>query len=181
MYRVIFSLIDDIFHKQVLGFIERNDPLGILATLPKGYGLEFIRMNIKSLMAQSIYEETLLHAFSIVKTNWSHVPVCDIKYLFDIADENRLLKAGDPLPEDGPFTLYRGISGNGYKRRKRGISWTSSFKTAKWFAERSSWPNPEVYMAHVKKKFVYVYDNGREEREFICNIPKHIKLKKVWP
>jgi hypothetical protein len=33
-----------------------------------------------------------------------------IRELFETADKDRLLAAGDPLPGDEPFTIYRGTS-----------------------------------------------------------------------
>jgi hypothetical protein len=33
------------------------------------------------------------------------------KNLFIMADKKKLLARGDPLPNSGPFTLYRGVAG----------------------------------------------------------------------
>ncbi len=43
-----------------------------------------------------------------------------------MADREKLLSLGDPIPDQEFFTLYRGISGGkGQARRVKGLSWTS--------------------------------------------------------
>jgi len=107
-----------------------------------------------------------------------------IRFLFELADRERLLQEGDPLPDDGPFTVYRGVAGHGAKRRLRGISWTASLDKAIWFAERfaesSKIEKPMVYQVTIMAEHVYVYSNDRNEQEFLCDISREMKLKKVW-
>jgi hypothetical protein len=96
------------------------------------------------------------------------------------------LKAGDPLPHEGSFTLYRGgIAGEEDFLHKRRISWTTSFETAKWYTERFSdffeLEKSMVFEAQVEEQYVYAYTNERNEKEFLCDIPDSLKLKRVWP
>ncbi len=87
------------------------------------------------------------------------------------ADRERLRAAGEPLPHNGPFTIFRGVAGEGLCRRVRGLSWTLDFKQAFWFANRSACSfnlaNPAVYRAQVSADDVYFFDNDRNEQELV--------------
>jgi hypothetical protein len=123
----------------------------------------------------------LLVAYEKTRTNFSGWPLAGVKLLFRIADRKKLLESGEPLPGDGPFTIYRGVSGRGAARRIRGISWTGSLERAIWFAKRFHLEKPTVFKVVVDKSLIYAYDNGRQEAEFLCEIPDNLKLEKVWP
>lgn len=162
--------------------LAENDIMSLLLYLDNTYHLAFVVDNLTVLKEHGFYEKALLDAYSITRTNFAGWSFHVLHRLFHLADRGRLLSLGDPLPGEGPFKVYRGVSGEGTKRRGRGISWTASFDMAKWFAQRfADLGNPAVYMATVGPERVYAYDNGREEQEFLCDIPKEMKLKKVWP
>lgn len=181
------SLLSGFETMEVMDGFEKKDPMDMLASFSNDHGLEFVMQNMIPLYRQGIYEETLFWAYTGCRLNWSHISPSWMYHLFSFANRDRLLKIGDPLPSDGPFRLYRGVAGVGAKRRKRGISWTASIEKAKWFAKRFSdvlgvqLEKPMVYMASVPKEYVYVYTNDREEEEFLCYIPRDLKLTKVWP
>ena len=177
------SLIEPFFLEHAIECFRNKHVMGILICFSNDYGLDFVYDNYVPLLKQDIYEEGLFKAYTGCRVNWSHFPQSRLKYLFSLANKDRLMKIGNPLPHDGPYTLYRGVAGNGSKRRKGGISWTASFEKAKWFATKLSvvLQKPMVYMTVVEKKDVYVFYNGREEQEFLCNITNEHKLKKVWP
>jgi hypothetical protein len=44
--------------------------------------------------------------------------------------------------DDAPLTLYRGANIHEHRRRIYGFSWTTDIKTARWFAEHWSQPEP---------------------------------------
>lgn len=177
------SLVDNQWHHEVEKDFFNKNPEGMLCLLPNHFGLRFVCDNVGPLLQQEIYERALIFAYTGCSFNYCQWPLVTLKMYFDMADRNRLLDAGDKIPGDGPFFLYRGVSGKGRKKKIRGISWTSSFKNAKFFAERFAdfLENPEIYCTKLSKKYIYTYYNDRSEEEFLCNIPKHQKIKKVWP
>ncbi len=100
--------------------------------------------------------------------------------MLDLADRKKLRNAGDALPGNGPFTLYRGVAGVGRARHVRGLSWTASLPDAKWFATRyalgfqspfACLENPAVYRVVVPADDVLAYLTDREEQEFIVLLP----------
>lgn len=74
----------------------------------------------------------------------------------------------DKLPDQ--FTVYRGHQGF----NKRGYSWTLSFWTAKWFAQRFNQSKPGVIKATINKKDVIASILGRNEYEIVA-LPKNLK------
>ncbi len=163
---------------------ESGDVEGILGLLDNTYRLAFVADNIQWLKSQNKYEYALLDAYTSTRTNYSGFSLSTIKNLFEIADRAALLAEGEPLPGVGPFTVYRGVAGNGAQRRLRGLSWTADKEKAIWFAERyhkHGVSDPAVFQAEIPAALVYAYDNGREEQEFICDIKKDHKLLRVWP
>ena len=175
--RIDESLIDLAKEDWAKGDIE-----GVLIRMPNTRGLAFVSDNIPILREYGLFEKALISAYVRTRTNWSFWPFSEIRYLFSIADRKKLIEAGDPLPGDGPFTVYRGVSGRGVARRIRGISWTSSMERAIWFANRDpSLEKPAVFEAIVDKSLVLAYCEDRQESEFLCNMPRDLKLRKVWP
>ena len=69
----------------------------------------------------------------------------------------------DNLPDN--FPIFRGIQTS--KAVKRGLSWTTDIKVAKWFAKR--WKKGKVYQARINKKDVFYYTNQRNEKEVVIN------------
>ena len=177
------SLVEPFFIERAIEAFRNKDAGQMLIYFSNDYGLDFVSANIFPLKQQGIFEEALFYAYAGCRVNWSGVTKNLLDHLFFIADKDRLMKIGDPLPHDGPYKVYRGVAGIGAKRRKRGISWTASFEKAKWFATRFSdfLEKPIVYITVVEKKDVYAFHNGRKEQEFLCHITKEHKLKKVWP
>jgi hypothetical protein len=147
-----------------------------------GYALDDVFHDRAALLKQGIYEKALLAAFADCALNNARYPVADLALMFKIADRQRLRAAGDPLPGRGPFTLYRGVAGDGRGRRVRGYSWTASFKKAKWFAERlPRRADPAVYEVEAPERWVLVYTNERKEQEFLLRLPRGAELTQVWP
>lgn len=109
-------------------------------------------------------------------TNWSFDMIL---FLFSIAKPNKLRATGDPIPDQEFFTLYRGVAGNGRKRRVNGISWTSSPKVAAWFAKRYDWlEDPAVFKITVPNNQVLACINDRNEKEYLLKLPLPGKPKR---
>lgn len=155
-----------------------DDPMGCLVTMSNMQYLRFLFEHMEALKEKGFYEEVLLEALIAPSTNLSAVPLYFLKSFLEWADKEKMRGLGDPLPSNGPFTLYRGVAGKGAARRKRGISWTASLEKAKWFANRFNLEKPMVYQTTVSIEHVYAYSNARNEQEFICLIPENQKLKR---
>jgi hypothetical protein len=141
----------------------------------------FVVDNYKPLQDMEIFEEAFFETFIKAKTNNSNIPWSVISDLLKMADREKLMSKGDPLPEKkDTYTLYRGIAGKGAARRKYGQSWTGTFDKAKWFAKRLSLEKPMVYKAIVPKDCICFYTNVRNEDEYVCLIPDKLKLVEVW-
>ena len=157
----------------------KQDPEEILMLLDNQWGLSFVADNIGWLKALDKYETCLVEAYTGTRTNnakWS-IPV--LKLLFKCADRGRLLAEGEPLPPGDTFTLYRGVAGDGKKRRPSGPSWTSSLEVAKWFALRlPHLADPAIYSATVRREDVLFYYTGRGEDDFVLfvNRPKRMPI-----
>jgi hypothetical protein len=143
----------------------------------------FVCDNIALLKREGLYETALLRAYTGTKLNFSRWSRRVVEYLFVIADRQNLIDAGDPIPNEKTFVLYRGVAGVGRKRRVNGISWTSSMDTAVWFAGRNSrlffLPDPAVFTVTVSIESVLAYYNGRDEAEFLLQLPLPVKPKRV--
>ena len=78
-------------------------------------------------------------------------------------EERTYLKS---LPDT--VTVYRGVAKG---RNPDGLSWTDSYETAKWFADR--WhSNGEIRRGVVLKKDILAYFNGRDENELVIPTEK---------
>lgn len=132
-----------------------------------GEELGLVFDNSVALMEAGIYERALVYAWTSVKHNFHRWDTKVLRWLFERADRPRLLAAGDSLPGEPPFTLYRGVSGNGRGRKERGLSWTDSLDTACFFALRyPRLADPAIFTAKVRRVFCYIKD--RDESEFVC-------------
>jgi len=158
--------------------LKQGDVLGFLIKSERGNTdwLAIVGANASALRERGLYEEVLIHAWEGTRTNHASADPMLLERLFASADKAKLRAAGDPLPGPGPFTLYRGVAGVGARRRHHGMSWTSSFDCAAWFASRYSLPDPAVLRVEVEERAVHAYLNGRAEEEFIVALPPGKRL-----
>jgi hypothetical protein len=174
------EIIDYRLHSKVHEAFENGDVDSIFGCMPNHFCLWFFFMNRRAFIERAIYEEALVNAYTATRVNNCALPLSVLKSLFDDCDKDRLLKAGNPLPEGDKFVVYRGVSGVGRKRRARSYSWTLDYDRAKWFSERFSFlPNPAVYMATVKRKSVLCFIEGRNESEVIT-LPSWREMQQVY-
>jgi len=153
----------------------------ILICMDNMDGLEWVSRHLDILIDRGTYEKSLLHAYSACRLNWCHYSLLDLRYLFSLADRNKMLLAADPLPDEQIFTLYRGVSGKGKYRRVSGISWTSDISTAKFFAARFKFENPAVYRIQVSraKIFARLHESYRTENEYLVSFLDGTRPKRV--
>lgn len=177
------TLIAPILHESALEEIEVGNVSGFLGKSEYGnqHTLTIVHQNIDALKERGLYEKALIDAFIDSRTNNHQWPARELEALFQFADRERLRAAGNRLPNPGPFTLYRGVAGRAPSRRVRGLSWTSSFDRAKWFAQR--WPelgDPAVYRAIVAEEDVLFYTNDRNEEEYVVHLRASYRPRLVW-
>jgi len=162
-------------------FERTGDVRALFSFIDNHKKMAFVVDNHAQLKKMEIFEKALLEAY--VSTNGNNFNISSevINLLFATADKQKLFYIGNPLPEDkNIYKLYRGVSGNGSARRKYGISWTGSLDKAIWFAKRYGFEKPIVYQAQVPKENIYAYDNDRNEDEYLCDIPRSLKLREIW-
>ena len=157
---------------------ESGDAEGFIVYVPEGFRLEVVFRNAQRLRRFKVYEEALVAAFLEPRLN-NRNSYGILGKLFRRADRKRLLEAGDTLPGKGPFTLYRGVAGNGPLRHARGWSWTRNMEIAKRFAVLFDLPKPTVFTTRVKASDVLVYLRRGGEDEFIVD-PARLSLQKIW-
>lgn len=97
--------------------------------------------------------------------------------LFSKANKKKLMdideiKAYNKLPKI--VKVYRGLQRGAIRK---GLSWTTDIKTAKWFADRFK-RNGKVLIASVNKKDIYAYKLKRDEFEIILNPNKLMEESK---
>jgi hypothetical protein len=151
---------------------------GFLNYVPEKSRLEVVFRNAERLIRFGLYERALVAAFIEPWIN-NRNSYSILGKLFRRADRNRLLDAGDTLPGKGPFTLYRGVAGNGRSRHVRGWSWTRNIETAKNFAVLFDLPKPAVFTTTVKASDVLIYLEKGGEDEFIVDAAP-LSLRKIW-
>jgi len=145
------------------------------------WGIDFISDNLFLLKEDGLLEKAFVFAYDGARVNWNHVSQWVLNFIVSQCSRDRLRSLGDPMPDGKTFTLFRGISGNGSARRKRGLSWTGDFEKAKWFALRFPYlATPAVIQATMPRECVLFYTNSRQENEFVCMVNPEVKLKTIW-
>jgi hypothetical protein len=135
--------------------------------------------NMKFLSYHGALEKIVLEVHSGRKKYWDDVDHYILRDIINFCDQGRMRAAGDPLPEQEIYTLYRGVNGYGDERRVvDGISWTDSPNIASWFANknflysrRTELHDPAVFQVNVQKEDILAYYNGRKESEYILKVP----------
>jgi len=103
-------------------------------------------------------------------------------------DVRKIIAAADfPIPAKGPVSIYRGTAGIDPKTASKGLSWTTSYETACWFA--CAWrintgkANPLVLKATTNPSELIYWSNDREEVEVILRRPPLFEIdphSRVW-
>ena len=165
---------------KAIAALEEGNSTGFLLPASNEYHLDLVYRNQGALLKRGIYEPALFDALIDTRVNNHRWPMDDLRFMFERANRDRLLAAGDPLPGPGPFTIFRGVAGKGRARRVRGFSWTSLLEKAQWFARRLYLPDPAVFQVTVGIEDVLAYTDEREEQDFTVLLPdsaKPVRLK----
>lgn len=90
----------------------------------------------------------------------------DLSVLMDDVERTQLAELDDVV------TVYRGVTSHNAKNI-RALSWTLSYDTADWFAQRFH-ESGTVYEAQIKKEHILALFLGRGEKEIVLD-PKYLK------
>jgi len=173
--------IPDVLRERAIDALSERNIVGFFLKADNLLSLDLLWRNRVLFESLGIFEAALLDAYQAPRTNCLHVPAARLRGLFARADRRRLREAGAPLPTGGPFTLFRGVAGNGPARRVRGLSWTSDRAVAEWFASRArlmGLKSPAVYRVVVPTRHVLAYITEREESEFLVLLPPSIRVER---
>ena len=160
---------------------ELLDEFGYLESHEK---LQWVYTNLALLKELGGYERFLSDAYTghnMLMSTYHFSPATLLR-LFQLADKEMLRSHGDPLPDDEFITLYRGVRDVANKASIRSMSWTSNSNTAAWFAEfLNEGTEAGVYTATVHVDSVFLYTNDTGEEEYVIEVPKGVKVKRVHP
>jgi hypothetical protein len=114
-------------------------------------------------LAHGMAEKAMLSAWSNQKSTFHHTDA--MRWLLKQIDRQKLVAAGDPLPEGDTFTLYRGVNRDG---DPHGFSWTTSIDIASRFSNMFGFEGT-VYSVVVPRSDVYahLHESGRTEHEML--------------
>lgn len=131
-------------------------------------------------LSRAGYEECLVAAWTTSKIDNSMLSLNQKLELFDEADLDKLLAAGDPLPPDDSLTIYRGCSGGGknLNKAREAMSWTLSLDVAEWFAVRFE-KKPVVYKATISRADVLFYSNQMNEQEVVTVLSDDASIEMI--
>jgi hypothetical protein len=175
-----FDGLDPIFKGYTIELWNEGDIEGVLAMMSNERCMNFVVDNLYLLKEVGMYERALLRAYTSIRTNYSGWQMDLLKFLFCRADHQKLREAGDPIPDRATFTLYRGVSGIGRRRRVNSFSWTESPNTAAWFAKRfCHLPEPAVFVVTVPNESIMACSKGRNEAEYLVRLPLPMRPKRL--
>lgn len=166
---------------QAIDAWNRKDVTGVFVCMENHQYFEFLSYNLWSIINMGLLEEFVVAAYIAPQYNLTNVPFSFLQFVFNCCDKEKTRNLGEKFPFQDSYVVYRGVSGVGRKRRLRGFSWTASFEKAKWFAERFGLEKPMVYKTEIHFDDIYYYSNGRHEQEYVCDISRDVRLKRVWP
>jgi hypothetical protein len=132
-----------------------------------------------------IYEIPEPEYSTILKNLWTATefphqhPIPKLVGLFQRAQRQFLMDENEyKILSDLPHTVtvYRGLPDK--KAKVRGLSWTTDFEKAKWFASRFNGKDQKVMKAEIAKKYIFFYNDDRSEHECVVN-PRGLKQVSV--
>jgi hypothetical protein len=161
---------------------EKGDIEEVLMWLGDERRMGFVADNWYVLQEKGFYEKALLKAHAGIRINYAHWGIDVLRFLFRVADIEKLRRAGDPIPDKSTFTLYRGVSGKTRKRRVNSFSWTESPNIAAWFATRFKGcgiGDPAVFTITVPNESIMAHILDRNEAEYLVKLPLPTKPKRL--
>ena len=162
--------------------IKSVSPLTLFRLVCKPYRLTFLKYAAPYMSAHDI-GTTLRETWRSVENISSDVNVSqkEMVDLYRIADKSTLMTDEEiytyrQLPPT--VTVYRGVT-DFNKEKRRAMSWTTSMKTAEWFAKRYN-NTGEIWSMNVDKKNILAYfDTGEHEVVILPKAIKNMKKRKL--
>ncbi len=170
MPELVLVAVDERERPFAIECFERGDAEGFTChAYSTGGTLDVVLDNWEALKRRGILEAAIVHGYIGCKHNNHTHGVRYIERMFCRCDLAKLRAVGLPLPSDGPFRIYRGVSGKRPNRNVLGLSWTPQLDSACWFALRyaAALGDPTVYTASIRAGDVWCYTDDRHEQEFI--------------
>jgi len=96
---VDFGTIPDVLHELAKQALRDRDARRFLCLTDNMDGLGLVNRNSRLLLDLGIYEEALLDAFIGCRLNYHQFPLSTMKFLFAIANRDKLRAAGEALPQ----------------------------------------------------------------------------------
>jgi hypothetical protein len=200
--------IQDERRARIKEVLEDGDGYSLSAFAYPNGALQFVTDNSECLMRHGLYEQSLFMAYKICTpirephsstteaarkiqketnpflfyANKSY-PQSMIRELFETADSDRLLAAGDPLPRDEPFTIYRGTPSASCTKSVRGLSWSGERAVAEAFSKpicvesAARFNDPGVFTTIVFRKHLYCY--SKFEMEFVVKMSPDLEITRI--
>ena len=174
-YRLDLSLIPSQLRKRARERLRSEDDPFFYNFADSQLSMLIFLLNKEYFQERGLYEKALLRAWTNQKTThiiWGGLDIYWGQHMrqdyLPQCDRAKLLAAGDPLPNENPFTVYRGVSKGG---EPRGVSWTLDPEIARNFAGTSG----AVYKTTILKNDAYAYTgevSGRiGEKEILLVLP----------
>ena len=164
------------FRKYIYSNIDRQvDVYGIMRIVREPYWLTWLWLT-KSYLDKTTFSELLGEAWISVENSNGDANVNKRTLIswFKSSDKKHLmteeeLSVYEKLPSK--ITVYRGICS---LSSKTGLSYTTSLKVAKFFANRFKTDvfKPYILKAEINKEDALAYFNRRQEEEIVVNYPK---------
>ena len=153
--------------------IDRADLLHIFMMMNKPYILNFIKF-IEPYLNDSDLGYVLGSWWMMIEqiSLDDSITGQDIVEWFTRADKDKLMDEEDRASFDAlpdMVTVYRGVTSHN-KKQKKAFSWSTSRKTAEWFANRFQTGTGEVWTLTVPRERILCSFEGRGEHEVIVNL-----------
>lgn len=200
--------VPDERHARIKETFEDGDGDSLSAFAYPNGALQFVADNSEFLMRHGFYEQNLFIAYKSYTPNREPLsssteadrgiqketnpilfyanksyPQSMLWELFETADRDRLLAAGDPLPGDEPFTIYRGTPSARCKESVRGLSWSGERAIAENFAKTiygqsaERFNDPGIFTTTVFRKHLYCYCDF--EMEFLVKMSPDLEITRI--
>lgn len=181
-----------------------KEPQDFVMNAYLGAGLQLISDNSDELIKFGIFEAALIFAYQLytpIKVSFDpilddsyHLPI-ELYYatkqysrhfiygLFQKANREKMIKAGDEIPQRAEFTLYRGVCNCKDMDTIRGISWTEAIDIAKNYAyliySREDQIDPGVFKIEISQELILCKLKGLSEEEYLVDIDRVDNIIKV--
>lgn len=175
----VCNRVADVIMQSGLKRVSADFMISVLALIDNHNEWEFFKFLARvTEPTNRAYAWGLMEAYT---NDWTN-DVDEVKSMFRRAGKKYLLQTfegGDEefynsLPD--VVTVYRGTSCEESENKRYGVSWTTDYRVAEFFAYRFKQPHRCILSAEVKKDDVMAATTGRSESEVIIMEPQNVKV-----